>query len=194
MLSSPILQSCAVVNTAAAVSRAVVSSSNAVTRTVSAGTDAVVRSVQRIPTSMMYNTAPRRVVIPARNTAQARPATRARAPVAAKQKPTPPRKMTKERSEILEVLPPDLLDQLTQDQIILQSIIQLDALDGPGNETVFWELEGRAGTAFADQPTRTGSFTCRLITETLKLDDSGEATEAKATACKTENTSWTLSF
>ena len=48
------------------------------------------------------------------------------------------KKMSKERSDILEVMPPELLDQLTKDELILQSIIQLDALDGPGKETVFW--------------------------------------------------------
>lgn len=192
----PLLQGCAVVNAAAAVSRAVVTTSNAVTRTVVNSSNAIVRSVQRIPAQTMYNAAPRRIVIPAaRNqpTPQQVAAARTRAAKAAAKK-IPPKKMSKERAEILEVMPPELLDQLTKDELILQSIIQLDALDGPGKETVFWDLNGRAGTAFAEDPVVKGDFTCRVITETLKLDDSGEATESKATACKTSVAKWALSF
>ncbi len=193
----PLLQGCAVVNAAAAVSRAVVASSNAVTRTVTNSSNAIVRSVQRIPAQTMYNTVPRRVVIPARQPTQPTPAQVAaaqqRAAKAAAAK-MPKKKMSKERAAILEVMPPELLDQLTKDELILQSMIQLDALDGPGKETVYWDLKGHAGTAFAEDPSTHGGFTCRIITETLKLDDSGEATESKATVCKTEGTHWTLSF
>ncbi|MBL8644734.1 MAG: hypothetical protein JNK21_12430 [Rhodospirillaceae bacterium] len=197
-LTSLSLQGCVAVNAAAAVSRAVVGTTNAVSRTVTAGTNSVVRSVQRIPAAMMYNTAPRQVVVPIRTTRTTATAPRmiprSTSTAAAAARKAPPRKMSKERSEILEVLPPELLDQLTKDQIILQSMVQKDALEGPGDETVFWDLEGRAGTAFAEAPVRTGGFTCRVIVETLKIDDSGEATESRATVCKTESTSWTLSF
>ncbi len=187
-------------NTAAAISRAINTTSNAVTNTVVNSSNAIVRSVQQIPAQTMYNTAPRRVVVPARqpSASQVNAARQRAAQKAAKQQAAAVKdknkKMSKERSDILEVMPPELLDQLTKDELILQSIIQLDALDGPGKETVFWDLNGRAGTAFAEDPTTTGGFKCRVITETLKMDDSGEATESKATACKTESTAWTLSF
>lgn len=197
LIAAPLLEGCAIVNGAAAVSRAVVASSNAVTRTVVNSSNAIVRSVSRIPASTMYNAAPRRIVVPARSPQRTatRQASTSRATKAAAQKAKqPPRKMTKERSEILEVLPPEVLDQMTKDELILQSIVQLDALDGPGKEVVFWDLNGRAGTAFADAPHNTGGFKCRMVTETIKLDDSGEAIESKATACKTESTAWTLSF
>jgi hypothetical protein len=197
LLATPLLQGCAIVNGAAAVSRAVVASSNAVTRTVVNSSNAIARSVSRIPAQTMYNAAaPRRVVIPSNQPSASQVAaarTRA-AKQAAKQQAAKNKKMSKERSEILEVMPPELLDQLTKDELILQSIIQLDALDGPGKEVVYWDLNGRAGTASAEEATTHGGFKCRVITETLKLDDSGEATESKATACKTESTSWTLSF
>jgi len=186
----------AAVGTVSAVGRAI---SRAATSTSSA----VSRSVQQIPARMMYGPAPRRYVIPVRNTrtttaARTTRTSTTRAPTssaatAAQKKAL--KKMSKQRSEILEVLPPELLNQLTEGQLTLQAIVQADALEGPGKETVFWEYEGRAGTATSEEPHRMGSFTCRVLVETLKLEDaSEEATESRATACKTDTTGWTLSF
>lgn len=197
------LQGCMAVNAAAAVSRATIGTVDAVgrgmTRSVNAASNAVVRTVNRVPAAMMYRTVPRQVVIPARTTtrrsvpaARPQPVTSRSTPA---QRPAARKKNTKERDEILEVMPPELLDQLTNDQLTLQSMIQADALEGPGGETVFWELDGRAGTAVAEEPHRMGGFTCRALTETLKMAEAdAEATQATATACRTEATSWTLSF
>lgn len=203
----PSLSGCVAVNAAAAVSRATIGTVNAVgtgvTRAVTNTSMAVSRSVQQIPAAMMYRTVPRQVVIPLRSTrsyasrptrsavSTQRPRTVSTISKASSKK----KKQSKERGEILEVLPPELLDQLSDDQLILQSIVQTDALDGPGEETVFWELDGRAGTALAEEMHQMGGFTCRDIVETIKLAETDtEATQSRATACRTEATSWTLSF
>lgn len=197
------LQGCVAVNAAAAVSRATIGSVNAVgsgvTRSVNAASNAVVRTVSRVPAALASRTVPRRIVVPARSTATRRLSAPRPQPVVTRstpeQKQAARKKNSKQRDEILEVLPPELLNQLSDDQLILQAMIQADALEGPGAEVVFWELDGRAGTAAADAPHRMGGFTCRLVTETLKMAEADtEATEAKATACRTETTSWTLSF
>ncbi len=41
-----------------------------------------------------------------------------------------------------------------------------------------------------------GSFTCREVTETIKLDtaEDAKATQSKATACRTETVGGSLSF
>lgn len=205
-LASLVLTGCIAMQAASAVTSSAISSVNAVGRAVTVGSNTIARSVQRIPASMMYNSVPRRVVIPVRSaptqstTAQRAAATRARtqyaraARDAAKKAST--RKISKERAEILEVLPPELLDQLNKDQLILQAMVQQDALEGPEDEIVFWELEdGSAGTASAAATHQMGNFTCRAMVETVKLNDgTDEATESRATACRTEATGWTLSF
>lgn len=206
----------AAVSTVTAVGRAV---SSAVTST----SMAVNRSVQQIPAAMMYGPGPsRRIVIPARQPTRARPAQRpTRTTSQARQasiKPTALKNsksktaVAPERAALLEVLPPELLDKLTKDQLILQSMVQTEALANQTNEVIFWELEGRSGTSYAEAESRMGDFTCRVIVETLKLEPASaensasesqsdtakpaevQATEAKATACRTESVGWTLSF
>jgi hypothetical protein len=191
----------AAVGTVTAVGRAAMAVGNAVTTT----SNAVSRTVTQIPVAMMYGPAPaRRVVIPARTPPRA---TRASAPTRAAPsparavpvkaaKPKPAKPSSKERQALLEVLPPEVLDRMTKDELILQRMIQVEALASVGDEVVFWELEGREGTAIAESEHRMGNFTCRLMIETVKLDVAADATatQSKATVCKTENTDWTLSF
>jgi len=192
------LSGCIAMQAASAVTSTAINTVSAVGRAVTNTSNVVSRTVQRIPAAMMYNSAPRQVVVPLRSAPRAaqttpRPVSRAAAQPAKQRAPS--RRISKQRSEILEVLPPELLDQLNKDQIILQSMVQKEALESANDDIVFWELEGSAGTAFAEAPKQMGSFTCRAVVETIKLDDgTDEATESRATACKTENTSWTLSF
>lgn len=89
-------------------------------------------------------------------------------------------------------MPPELLDKLSQDEMNLQGIVQAEALESEIGETVFWDLGERAGTSMAEPEHRMGGFTCRVVVESLKID--GAATESRATACRTDETSWTLSF
>jgi len=183
----------AAVGTVTAVGRAVSSAASSTSR-------AVTRTVQQIPAQMMYGPyPPRRVVIPVRNpppsirTAPARSA-RPAAIRTAKSKPAKP--TSAERRQILEVLPPEVLDRMTKDELILQRMIQLEALTSTADEIIYWDLDGHAGTAAAEPEHRMGGFTCRLITETVKLDatEDATATQSKATVCRTESTDWTLSF
>ena len=96
----------------------------------------------------------------------------------------------------MEVLPPEVLDQMTKDELILQSMVQLEALNNSKDEVIFWDFEGHAGTAAAEAEHRMGTFTCRKITETIKLDqaEDAKATQSTATACHTDNDGWSLSF
>ena len=191
----------AAVNTVGAVGRAVVGTSNVVNRT-----------VREIPAAMMYGPGPsRRIVVPLNNTNRSNRSTRRvstprnRAPdVAAVRRPAPPKPAAPKKSKssndgrkasadtYLEVMPPELLDRLTQDQRTLQGLVQAEALASDDSETVFWELEGRAGTSTAEAEHRMGTFTCRVLVESLKFGET--ATESRATACRTDETAWTLSF
>lgn len=182
----------AAVGTVAAVGRAI---SYAATGT----SQAVTRTVQQIPARMMYgppNYQQRQVYVPPpRRAAATRPrATPAKATPAKKAKPA--KATSKERLNILEVLPPEVLDQMSKDELILQSMVQLEALTNTKDEVIFWNLEGHAGTATASADHRMGGFTCRDITETIKLDttEDAKATQSKATACRTDNVGWSLSF
>lgn len=81
---------------------------------------------------------------------------------------------------------------MTQDQVNLQAMVQAEALAGDAGETIFWELDGRAGTARAEPPHTMGVFTCRVMIESIKMGET--ATEARATACRSPSMAWTLSF
>lgn len=183
----------AAVNTVSAVGRAI---SYAATGT----SQAVTRTVQQIPARMMYGPQyypPRQVYVPPprRIATQQRPRpTPARSQKTKSAKAAKP--LSKERKNILEVLPPEILDKMTKDELILQSMVQYEALTNDKDEVIYWDLDGHAGTAMAAAEHRMGSFTCRELTETIKLDtaDDAEATQSKATACRTEDVGWSLSF
>ena len=199
-----VLAGCVAMNAASTITSATVNTVAAVGRAATGTANVVNRTVQQIPAAMMYGAANnRRIVIPVNRAARGTPVPRAqtravRQPVAVTAKPSPrkapkpAKKTTKRSDEFLEVIPPELLDLLTQDQMSLQTIVQADALAGAFGETVYWELDDRAGTSRAEEPHRMGAFSCRVMVESLKID--GTATESRATACRTENTGWTLSF
>lgn len=204
-VSGATLGGCVAMNAAATVSSATVGAANAVGRAATQTAASVSRSVSQIPAAMMYGPGVnRRIVIPLsrtqpqpvmqrsvtqRRSAPSRPRVTRRSAAAPE---TAPKAATTRAETFLEVLPPELLDQLTQDQVNLQTLVQAEALAGAADETVFWELDGRAGTARAEAPHALGAFTCRAMIETIKLGET--ATESRATACRTNVTGWTLSF
>ncbi|MDX2143029.1 MAG: hypothetical protein SFV19_06720, partial [Rhodospirillaceae bacterium] len=187
------------VGTVSAVGRATMAVANAVTNT----TSTVNRTITQIPAAMMYGPSrTRRVVIPNRAPPRQARAPRQRASAPARPAPVrttkakPAKPTSKERQQILEVLPPEVLDQMTKDELILQTMVQTEALAIATDEVIFWELDGHAGTATAETEHRMGTFTCRLLIETVKLDpaEDATATQSTATVCRTEATGWTLSF
>lgn len=200
------LSGCLAFQAGAAVAGAAVSTVSAVGRAISSaatGTStAVTRTVQQIPAQMMYGPArTRQVYIPPRSPPRAAPRraapTRATPVKATTNKRSKAAKPTsKERQALLEVLPPEILDQMTKDELILQSMVQLEALTNTKDEVIFWDLDGHAGTASAEPEHRMGAFTCRTITETMKLDtaEDAKATQSTATACRTDDVGWSLSF
>jgi hypothetical protein len=200
----------AAVGTVTAVGRAVVGAAASTSRAISSASESTARAVSRtvtqIPARMMYGPRPvRQVATPQRmtprNTTRATRATSTSttAPSKATQKDSnrkPAKPSSKERQALLEVLPPDVLDQMTKDELILQAMIQLEALTSDKDEVIFWDLEGHAGTASAEREHRMGTFVCRTITETIKLDtaEDAQALQSKATACRTDDVGWSLSF
>lgn len=199
------LGSCVATNAASAVSSSAVNTMSAVGRAAAQSATAVNRTVAQIPAALMYGPGPsRRIVIPVNRTRPARvaqPRTASRSQAAPPKRSSPERmgarapkppakKSTARAGAFLEVMPPELLDQLSQDQINLQAIVQAEALADDKGETILWDLDGRAGTARTEAPHTLGAFTCRAVIESVKLSET--ATEARATACRTDATAWTL--
>jgi hypothetical protein len=93
----------------------------------------------------------------------------------------------------LPVLPKETLDSLSVDQRGLQDAAQREALNGPLGETLFWDNEGRSGTAVAEAEHMFGDARCRAFIETVTID--GKTIEGRATACKDDDKSrWMLAF
>jgi len=204
-LAAPLLSGCIAFQAASAITGAAVGTvtalGRAVTRVANSTSSAVSRSVSQIPARMMYGPYPnRRITVPVRSPQRTtRTASMSKPkPVNAAAKPskTASKAASKERLQLLEVLPPAVLDDMSKDELVLQAMIQTEALDTDTDEVIFWDLDGHSGTAWAEPAHHMGAFTCRLITESAKLDaaEDAQATQSKATVCKTENTGWTLSF
>jgi surface antigen len=93
----------------------------------------------------------------------------------------------------LKVLPKEVLAKLTTDQRGLQRAAQRSALSAPVGETLFWDNNGRSGSAITDHERAFGDMMCRSFTEALVVD--GKKTEASATACKdSHGGKWALAF
>jgi surface antigen len=194
----------AAVGTVTAVGRAVVGAAASTSRAISSASESTARAVSRtvtqIPARMMYGPRPVRQVatpqrmVPRSTRTSTKPTTTTPTKPTQNRKPAKP--SSKERQALLEVLPPEVLDQMTKDELILQAMIQLEALTSDKDEVIFWDLEGHAGTASAEKEHRMGTFVCRTITETIKLDttEDAQALQSKATACRTDDVGWSLSF
>ena len=97
-----------------------------------------------------------------------------------------------DKTEGINILPAAVLARLTPDQSGLQKAAQSEALKAPVGETIFWHLDGREGTAMAENEGMMGGYTCRNFVQTLALEDYFE--KVSVTACRTENGNWTHSF
>ncbi len=98
----------------------------------------------------------------------------------------------KHRDAGLDILPAELLQRLSPDQIGLQRAAQEEAMTATVGETIFWHIDGREGSAVAESENMIGGFTCRTFTQTLALEDYFD--QASIKACRTGSGNWTQSF
>lgn len=206
VLAAPLLSGCLAYQAASAITGAAVGTitalGRAVTRVATSTSTSVSRSVSQVPARLMYGPYPnRRIVVPVRSPQRSTRTSRTSSmskpkPVKTSASKAASKPQSKERLQLLEVLPPEVLDKMSKDELVLQAMIQNEALEDEAGEVIFWDLEGHSGTAWAEPAHRMGAFTCRIVTETAKLDaaEDAQATQSKATVCKTEDTGWTLSF
>jgi surface antigen len=99
---------------------------------------------------------------------------------------------TKQVKPTLDVLPQETLKRLTEDQAGLQRAAQSEAMTATVGETIFWKLDGREGTAVAEDEAVMGGFTCRTFTQTIALEDYYDAATLKA--CRNGSGAWLTSF
>lgn len=93
----------------------------------------------------------------------------------------------------IDILPPTVLAQLTEDQAGLQRAAQSEAFSAPVGEEIYWEVEGRTGSAVAESENAMGSFVCRTFIQTLTLEKDN-TTESEAVMCRNDNGVWTDIF
>lgn len=93
-----------------------------------------------------------------------------------------------EAAQPFDILPPAVLAQLTLDQAELQRAAQKEAFTAPLGETIFWEDEGRTGTAMASDEQPMGTFLCRTFVQTVVIDATEE--RADALACRSPDGVW----
>ncbi len=93
----------------------------------------------------------------------------------------------------VDILPPSVLAQLTEDQAGLQRAAQSEAFNAPVGEEIYWEIDGRTGSAVAESENSIGGFVCRTFLQTLVLEDEN-LTEGEATMCRNHSGVWTASF
>jgi surface antigen len=93
----------------------------------------------------------------------------------------------------VDILPATVLSQLTEDQMGLQRAAQSEAFNAPVGEEIYWEVDGRTGSAAAESENKMGSFVCRTFIQTLTLED-GSISEGDAVMCRNDSGAWTGSF
>lgn len=93
----------------------------------------------------------------------------------------------------VDLLPASVLAQLTEDQAGLQRAAQSEAFNAPVGEEIYWEDEGRTGSAAAESESKMGSFVCRTFIQILTLEDDN-TTEGEAVMCRNDSGAWTGSF
>lgn len=93
-----------------------------------------------------------------------------------------------EAAQPFDILPQAVLAQLTPDQAELQRAAQKEAFTAPVGETIYWEDEGRTGTAMASDEQPLGSFVCRTFVQTVVIDTTEE--RADALACRSPDGVW----
>ena len=93
----------------------------------------------------------------------------------------------------IPVLPPETIALLTVDQRGLQRAAQKAALTAPVGETIFWDQDGRSGTAMAKDEHVMGPTMCRTFVQSVTIDE--KIHEGRAMACLDEdNRHWTPAF
>ncbi len=93
----------------------------------------------------------------------------------------------------VDVLPSTVLAELTEDQAGLQRAAQAEAFSAPVGEEIYWEVDGRTGSAVAESENAMGSFTCRTFVQTLTMEDD-TLVEGETMMCRTEGGAWSASF
>lgn len=92
----------------------------------------------------------------------------------------------------LGILPPEVLTQLSPDQIGLQTAAQTAALDAQIGEIIEWKYEGVYGSAQALSETTMGTMRCREFEQTILMD--GETKTATGSACERGVGQWARSI
>jgi hypothetical protein len=93
----------------------------------------------------------------------------------------------------IKVLPDETLAQLSKDQLGLQNAAQRAALSAPVGETIFWDKDGRSGTATAKEEHKLGQTLCRTFVQSVTID--GATKEARANAClDSDSGHWQAAF
>lgn len=92
----------------------------------------------------------------------------------------------------LEILPKATLAKLTPRQRGLQNAAQREAESAQVGESIFWNLEGRPGSAMTESENHLGEYLCRSFAQTIVIEGTEE--QAFTTACRTEGGAWTPSF
>lgn len=93
----------------------------------------------------------------------------------------------------VDILPGTVLAELTEDQAGLQRAAQAEAFNAPVGEEIYWVVDGRTGTAMAENESAMGNFTCRTFVQTLTLEDD-TFVEGDTMMCRTEGGAWSASF
>ncbi len=93
---------------------------------------------------------------------------------------------------VLAILPAETLKQLTPDQLGLQNAAQNEAFTAQVREMIFWDIEGRTGTAMAESESHLGSTVCRTFVQTVTI--AGATEKGTAIACLDQDGMWRLSF
>ena len=106
---------------------------------------------------------------------------------------SPPQAIRAAPPSQVDILPPSVLTQLTEDQLGLQRAAQTAAFDAPVGEEIYWEIDGRTGSAVAESENPIGGFVCRTFIQTLVLEDDN-VTEGETTMCRNYDGVWAASF
>lgn len=92
----------------------------------------------------------------------------------------------------LGILPPDVLTQLSDDQLGLQTAAQNAALDAEIGEIIEWTYEGVYGSAQALSETTLGTMRCREFEQKIVVN--GDTQTAVGSACERGTGQWARSI
>jgi surface antigen len=119
-------------------------------------------------------------------------------------KPARPLKLTRRQKQAIAkskkatqpdivVLPEATLATLSEDQRGLQTAAQKAALTAPVGEVIFWDDNGRSGSASTSEESKLGTTICRTFEHEVTID--GAKAEGRAHAClDTETGLWQTAF